>query len=238
MKGVNAGLVLGWLTAAAAVGQTPAPQMGSVVQPLTMPWEQCKARAALVLRAEGYSGLLESGNGWIGSARGTSASLTCIPRSGQTVVVVVTAGGQLVKEAATLFTRLRSDDFADSTAPARDTVPANPESAVPGCSAASHGCSGWSATAELLGVKPGMRLNFWCPPNGGPGPVWGSEVYAAESSVCTAAVHAGTLTFQAGGNAIIELRPGLSSYPAGTRNGVATQTKGSSAGSFVVIGYR
>jgi len=216
-----------------------APQLASVVQPLPVPWQECKTRAREVLQAEGYTGFLESGNGWIASARGTSASLNCIGRNRETVLVIVTAGGQLVKEATRLFERLRARTVPDSTAvPPGDTVPVSPELLASGCSTSptSQTCSGWTSTAEVLGAKVGTRFNFWCPPNGSAAPVWGTQLYSNDSSVCTAAVHSGTLSLQAGGNAIIELRPGRPAYPASTRNGVSTGARGPASMSFVVIG--
>jgi len=52
-------------------------------------------------------------------------------------------------------------------------------------------------------------------------PVWGSDVYTADSSICTAALHAGKIT-PAGGDVVYEIRPGLSSYDHSSRNGVTT----------------
>lgn len=59
----------------------------------------------------------------------------------------------------------------------------------------------------------------------GSGSVWGSGLYTDDSNICRAAVHAGTIS--AGGGTIwVFERPGQKSYPAETRNGVASSSWG------------
>ncbi|MGZ3423254.1 MAG: LCCL domain-containing protein [Polyangiales bacterium] len=64
-----------------------------------------------------------------------------------------------------------------------------------------------------------------CPPRGtsASSTVWGTDVYTHDSSICTAAVHAGALTF-AGGSTTIEMLPGLPVYKGSTRRGVTTNS--------------
>jgi hypothetical protein len=211
---------------AARSGSAQEPQMASVVQPLPVPWEECKLRARAALKAQGYSGFLESGNGWIARARGTSASIVCVPQSGRTVLVIVTAGGQLVKESKRLYEAIRGPE---PPAPA-----AVPESTL--TPAADTTASGWDATASGLANHLGSRYTFWCPPRGIAHAVWGDLVYTSDSSVCTAAAHAGTLTTESGGNAIIEMVAGRQSYSSSSRHGVVTQARGPGKASFVVVG--
>jgi hypothetical protein len=205
--------------------QAPAPELASLVRPLPIAWEQCKARAAAVLRAEGYTGLLESGNGWIARSRrgGTAVSITCVGRNRESVLVLVTAGTELVREATRLFELISADSAETPVPPAPESRAAAPER------------SGWSATGLGLAGTAGTRFNFWCPPNGRAHPVVGDGIYSAESSVCSAAVHAGSLTLGAGGNAIVELAPGRDSYSSATRNGITSLTGGRSPASFLVI---
>src|SRR5262245_59483665 len=60
----------------------------------------------------------------------------------------------------------------------------------------------------------GSRFRFHCPAGKPvPGQVVGSGPYTDGSSICAAAVHAGTLT-PAGGPVTIEVRPGQSHYAA------------------------
>lgn len=72
-----------------------------------------------------------------------------------------------------------------------------------------------------------------CPADCANGSVWGTDTYTLDSSVCTAAVHAGVNTL-AGGIVAIEYAPGLSEYAGTMRNGVTTNRWGSYGDSFVI----
>lgn len=75
-----------------------------------------------------------------------------------------------------------------------------------------------------------MRCLCW---GAGNGPVWGSGIYAMESSVCAAARHAGVIG-EAGGAVRVVPMAGLASYRGSYRNGIASQDKGASRQSFRV----
>jgi LCCL domain len=94
---------------------------------------------------------------------------------------------------------------------------------------------GWSATAVSLRGRNGTRAAITCPPRGQTGSVWGSGVYTDDSSLCTAAVHGGFIALGGGGQVVIEIRGGLSSFPGSTRNGITSSDWGAWQGSFVVI---
>ena len=63
----------------------------------------------------------------------------------------------------------------------------------------------------------------------------GVLIYTDDSSIGTAAVHAGIIDFETGGIVTIEIRPGQESYQGSTRNGVTTEDYGSYAGSYVFV---
>jgi LCCL domain len=88
----------------------------------------------------------------------------------------------------------------------------------------------WTATAAAGAI--GSRYRYSCPPNGKLGPVIGSTVYASSSSVCSAAVHAGQISATQGGNVVISVQAGRSSYPGTFKNGVASKASGPSKSSF------
>ncbi len=96
--------------------------------------------------------------------------------------------------------------------------------------------NGWDADATQYRGRDYQRFVYGCPASGGPQTVWGTDVYTDDSSVCTAAVHTGVITFASGGTVTIEIRPGLSSYESSARNGVTTLSYGAWPGSFVVVG--
>ncbi len=52
-------------------------------------------------------------------------------------------------------------------------------------------------------------------------------MYTHDSSICTAAVHVGRITFAAGGRVTIEMRAGAATYTSSARNGVTSNAYGS-----------
>jgi LCCL domain len=89
---------------------------------------------------------------------------------------------------------------------------------------------------DLRGMN-GERYAFHCPP-GKPLPhrVAGSGPYTDDSSICTAAVHAGVIRPKDGGDVTIEIRPGLSRYDGSDRNYIASADyAGRWDGSFVIV---
>jgi len=92
----------------------------------------------------------------------------------------------------------------------------------------------WGTDATALRGRNGQRFALACPAGSISGRVWGTDVYTDDSSICTAAVHAGMIGV-AGGTVTIEIRPGASSYQGSRRNGVASSAYGGWSGSFVFV---
>jgi hypothetical protein len=92
----------------------------------------------------------------------------------------------------------------------------------------------WNTSGATFKTEDGKTYTFLCPPGGTAGAVWGSDIYTADSSICTAAVHAGIITLDRGGNVTIEFRPGRSIYGSTTRNGITSNTFGEYSHSFIV----
>ena len=65
--------------------------------------------------------------------------------------------------------------------------------------------------------------------------VYGTDLYTDDTSVCSAAVHAGLITVATGGDVTIEIRPGAASYTGSTRHGVTSQDYDSWSGSYVFV---
>jgi len=91
----------------------------------------------------------------------------------------------------------------------------------------------WNTSAVQFKPDVGNTYRFDCPKNGTASIVWGSDAYTADSSICTAAVHAGKITLDEGGQVTIEMRPGRSAYGGTLRNGITSQTYGGYPNSFV-----
>ena len=81
----------------------------------------------------------------------------------------------------------------------------------------------WGMNARQFRERIGESFTLVCPPNGVAGSLWGNGTYTDDSSICTAAVHAGAITFAEGGAIILQMKLGQSSYAASSRNGVASQ---------------
>jgi hypothetical protein len=93
----------------------------------------------------------------------------------------------------------------------------------------------WTTDATQWRYDIGKRFSIVLPPNGTAGAVWGTGVYTDDSSIGTAAVHMGLITFANGGSVTIEMRPGQDSYQAMQLNGVTSSSYGEWEGSFVFI---
>lgn len=103
----------------------------------------------------------------------------------------------------------------------------------PPFSAAEGKPATWEVNASSLNGKDGQTITLACSAGGTAHSVWGSDIYTADSSICTAGVHSGLITYQQGGAVTIELRPGRTIYGCSERNGVTTSPYGSYPRSFV-----
>jgi hypothetical protein len=107
--------------------------------------------------------------------------------------------------------------------------------AAPQGASQQPGGNDWRATAVPFRGQTGARIVFTCPKYGTPGSIWGTDIYTDDSSVCTAAVHAGRITLAGGGSVTIEIRPGQSSYAGSTRNRITSSSYPSWPWSFVIV---
>ena len=93
----------------------------------------------------------------------------------------------------------------------------------------------WRATAVDHRADVGEQFSYECPARGEASNIWGTDLYTDDSSVCTAGVHTGTITFEEGGSVTIEIRAGADEYVPSERNGVTSLVYGPWGGSFVVV---
>ena len=103
-------------------------------------------------------------------------------------------------------------------------------------SAGAETTADWKTQADGHRGRNGETFDLACPASGSiSSRVWGSDVYTDDSSICSAAVHAGLITVASGGPVTIEIRAGKSSYAGSTRNGVTSKSFGSWKGSFAFV---
>jgi hypothetical protein len=93
----------------------------------------------------------------------------------------------------------------------------------------------WNDSASNLRGKLDQDFTYECPPNGTVASVYGTDIYTIDSSICSAAVHAGMINTRAGGKVQIRIRPGEAFYNGSTRNGVASNRYGRYDWSFTLI---
>jgi hypothetical protein len=123
-------------------------------------------------------------------------------------------------------TTTTEDDDADTTTTAAGTA----------TTIAAEIDEAWRATAvEFRADTPGTEHEFDCPPDGFEDSVWGTDIYTDDSSVCTAAVHAGFITFEDGGTVTISIEGPQESFDASERNGVTSLEYPAWPGSFSVV---
>jgi hypothetical protein len=95
--------------------------------------------------------------------------------------------------------------------------------------------SGWSANAVAFRGENGTTKVFDCPKYGTVGSLYGTDVYTDDSSVCTAAVHAGFISLAGGGTVTIEIRPDAGSYTGTLRNRITSSSYPAWQGSYAVV---
>lgn len=94
-------------------------------------------------------------------------------------------------------------------------------------------CGDTARSDPLRGLAAGERALVTCPAGcSGANVVWGSDPYTDDSSICSAAIHAGLLVPADGGPFVLTILPGRSSYEGSARNGVTTRSYGSWGRSF------
>ena len=129
--------------------------------------------------------------------------------------------------------KLKNDNRTGSRSEtSNSSPPSNPASVAPSADGSAKPIT-WETTAKGLDSPDAHVFTFNCPPGGVFHSVWGSDIYTGDSSICTAAVHRGLITFERGGRITIELRKGRNMYGASERNGVTTSAYGSWPLSFV-----
>lgn len=99
----------------------------------------------------------------------------------------------------------------------------------------AQGEGSWSANAVAYRGRFGQRVVIKCPPTRALPPIWGTDIYTDDSSICSAGVHAGAIKADVGGTVTVEIRNGERSYVGSVRNKVESFGYGEWEGSFAVL---
>jgi len=90
-------------------------------------------------------------------------------------------------------------------------------------------------SAKDTAAETGASFLWDCPAGPPAGSVWGTDVYTADSSIATAARHAG-LVGERGGRVRVTMLPGRAAYEGSARNGVESGSWGAYESSFRLSG--
>lgn len=204
---------------ASAVGAQQRPALSVATGTISINYEACLARARQALESEGFSAERGGGNFYWGGKGIHSATIVCdgTQRTDGKIDFHVWVASNSNDGNVTGAERVRLGLRMDGA------------TSVPPVTAPTWG----SNVIQYRGQN--TRVAFDCPAGGSLNNIWGTDIYTDDSSVCTAAVHAGLITFASGGRVTIETRPGAASYTRSSRNGITTGSYGSWGGSFVFV---
>ena len=93
----------------------------------------------------------------------------------------------------------------------------------------------WDRDASEWRGNDGSIYVVTLPAGGVASEVWGTDIYTDDSSIGSAAVHDGLITFGSGGTVAIRILPGQASYTGSDRNGVLSADWGAYDGSFEFV---
>ena len=101
---------------------------------------------------------------------------------------------------------------------------------------------GWTSRLSSMGIDTKDNINqkykFDCqsaPEDLVHAPIWGSKVYTTNSSICSAAVHAGIINPEEGGVVTIKLVKGKEFYTGSNKNNVKSKDRAATDTSFIFV---
>lgn len=97
------------------------------------------------------------------------------------------------------------------------------------------GTDPWLLAADHFRGRIGEQFSYHCPPGGEPWIIWGTSVYTDDSSVCTAAVHAGFITLAEGGDVTLVMLAGQGYYEGSTNHGIESISYPAWYGSYAFV---
>lgn len=94
----------------------------------------------------------------------------------------------------------------------------------------------WDRTGGFYASRAGEEITVTCDGGGETRTIWGTDTYTSDSSICTAAVHAGLISEAEGGEVTLVVGPGIDSYEASTANGIESGSYGPWEQAFTFVG--
>ena len=196
-------------------------------QIMSIAYDDCLRRAYSAFTAEGWVNIGTSGNAVNGYKASNSSYIVCSPAPNNQMAVHIFV----------------ASSSGDANVPGAERVRLQNRMAEAGGGGGGGGGGNtggggvqvnWGTNAVNYRGQ-NVRVTYLCPPGGTAGSVWGTDYYTDDSSVCTAAVHMGLITFANGGRVTFEMRQGAASYNGTSRYGVSSANYGSWSGSYVFV---
>lgn len=120
------------------------------------------------------------------------------------------------------FAQAQSADAANQPAASGTAAAPSAPAAAPAADATAALDLG-DCPDNAVGLDQGKTYSCACPALGEPAIVYGSDVYTADSSICTAAVHAGALQRSAAGSVTLQTIASPQVFKGATRNGIKSE---------------
>jgi hypothetical protein len=120
------------------------------------------------------------------------------------------------------FAQAQSADAGDQPTPPVTAAPSAPAATAPAADAVAALDLG-DCPDNAVGLDQGKTYSCACPAVADPATVYGSDVYTADSSICTAAVHAGALQRSTAGSVTLQTIASPPVFKGATRNGITSE---------------
>lgn len=209
------------------------PAFSRGIQIINASLEECMRRAKAALQSEGYVNMSSGSDYYAGFKKINTSVITCNATSDGRCYINIFVASQTNDPDIPGAERVRLQGKMENTnADPNNNTNTNRSTNIPTPGVIQ---AAWTTQAGAYRGKNGERFTFYIPPGGTAERVRGSGVYTDDSSIGTAAVHAGLISFQNGGTVTIEIRAGLELYQASSHNGVSSGGFGRWPGSFVFV---
>ncbi len=93
----------------------------------------------------------------------------------------------------------------------------------------------WNTTVDFLDLQVGDQFTVMLPPGGTPNVIWGTGTYSYDSSIGTAAVHSGLITFEDGGTVTVKQLDIQDKFIGTTQHGVTSLSYDSEIEAYIFL---
>jgi LCCL domain len=129
------------------------------------------------------------------------------------------------------FAQAQTADAGDQPAAPATVAPSAPAATAPAAAAPGMTPAADAVAAldlgdcpdNAVGLDQGKTYSCACPALGEPAIIYGSDIYTADSNICTAAVHAGARQRSSAGSVTLQTIASPQVFKGATRNGIKSE---------------